>query len=167
MEKRVLFCQILQGAVCNYQTLISFGLFLEVIDLMNSIIIFLSQTTLLRRLTFLLRSQTMILTFLLFCTFRLSSEAVNLLNLKQSSDRLVIIAKRFLKLPNLHILIKRKSPSLPRNLALSDSWQIVNSVAKVNLLHICYSSLQGCCILHLIKQNCFLKTFLTTLILMN
>ena len=102
--------------------------------------------------------------------FFLSSEAsicsINLLNLKQSSDRLVIIAKRFLKLPNLHILITRKSPSLPRDLALSDSWQIANSVPKVNLLHICYSTLQGCCILHLIKQNCLLKTFLTTLILM-
>ena len=31
---------------------------------------------------------------------------------------LVIIAKGFLKLPNLHMLLKQKSPSLPRNLAL-------------------------------------------------
>ena len=43
---------------------------------------------------------------------------LNLLNLKQSSGRLVIAAKGFLKLPNLHTLLKQKSPSLPRNLAL-------------------------------------------------
>ena len=33
-------------------------------------------------------------------------------------DRLVIVAKGFLKLPNLHKLIKQKNPSLPKNLAL-------------------------------------------------
>ena len=43
---------------------------------------------------------------------------MNLLNLKQSSDRLGIISKGFLKLPNLHMLIKQRSASLPRNLAL-------------------------------------------------
>ena len=40
-------------------------------------------------------------------------------HLKQSSDRLGIIAKGFLKLPNLHMLIKQRSASLPRNLALA------------------------------------------------
>ena len=43
---------------------------------------------------------------------------INLLNLKQSSDRLVIIAKRVLKLSNLHMLIKQKNPSFHRDLAL-------------------------------------------------
>ena len=38
----------------------------ELIDLANSVIIYLSQTTLLRWLTFLIGSQTMILTVLLF-----------------------------------------------------------------------------------------------------
>ena len=33
------------------------------------------------------------------------------------SDKLVIVAKGFLKLPNLHMLLTQKSPSLPRNLA--------------------------------------------------
>ena len=32
---------------------------------------------------------------------------INLLNLKQSSGRLVIVAKGFLELPNLHMLLKR------------------------------------------------------------
>ena len=35
---------------------------------------------------------------------------INLLNL-ESSDRLVIVAKGFLKLPNLHMLLKQKSPT--------------------------------------------------------
>ena len=53
---------------------------------------------------------------------------MNLLLLKYSSDRLLIVAKGFLKLPKLHILIKEKNPLLPRNLALHDFWQIANSV---------------------------------------
>ena len=51
--------------------------------------------------------------FFFDCTSR-----INLLNLKYSSDRLVIVAKVFLKLPNLHILLKQKSPSPYMNLAL-------------------------------------------------
>ena len=42
---------------------------------------------------------------------------------------------------------------------------IVN-LQKVNLLYLLYSTTRGCCLLHLIKQNCLLKTFLRTLILM-
>ena len=45
----------------------------ELIDLVNSVIIFLSQTTLLRWLTFLLGSQTVILTVLLFWIYFFSS----------------------------------------------------------------------------------------------
>ena len=45
----------------------------------------------------------------------------------ESSDRLVIVAKGFLKLPNLHLLIKQKGLSLPRNLVL-ETLQIANSV---------------------------------------
>ena len=40
---------------------------------------------------------------------------------------------------NLHILLKQKKQSLPRNLA-------IQKVAR------------RCCLLHLIKQNCLLKT---------
>ena len=39
--------------------------------------------------------------------------------------RLVIIAKEFLKLPNLHMLIKQKGPLLPRNLALVTFGQLL------------------------------------------
>ena len=62
---------------------------------------------------------------------------------------------------------KNKSPSLPRNLALKTFGKlpIVFSI-KINLLYLLYSMAQRCCLLHLIKQNCLLKTFLWTLILM-
>ena len=36
---------------------------------------------------------------------------------------------------------------------------------KVNLLYLVYLLARRCCLLHLIKQNCLLKTFLRTLIL--
>ena len=62
---------------------------------------------------------------------------------------------------------KTKSSSLPRNLALGtfDKLLIMFST-KVNLLYFLYSAAQRCCLLHLIKQNCWLKTFLRTLIVM-
>ena len=70
-----------------------------------------------------------------------------------------------MKLPNLHMLIKQKSSLLPRNLPLVtfDELPIVFST-KVNLLYLHYSMAWGCCLLHLIKQNCLPKTFLRTLI---
>ena len=63
------------------------------------------------------------------------------------------------------MLIKQKSPLLPRNLALVTfgKLQIVFST-KVNLLYLLlYSTALRCCLLHLIKQNCLLKTFLNNL----
>ena len=59
--------------------------------------------------------------------FFVFTKRINFLNLKQSSGRLVVVAKVFLKLPNLHILTKQKSLSLPRNLALRT---LANSVIK-------------------------------------
>ena len=46
------------------------------------------------------------------------TKMINLLILKKISDRLVIIAKVFSKLPNLHMLIKQRSPLLPRSSVL-------------------------------------------------
>ena len=83
------------------------------------------------------------------------------------SDRLVIVAKGFLKLPNMHILLKQKSPSLPRNLALGTFGKLpIVFSTKVNQLYLLYSMAQRSCLLHLIKQNFLLKIFLRTLILM-
>ena len=89
-------------------------------------------------------------------TFFISTNRLNLQNPKQSSCRLGIVAKGFLKLPNLHMIIKQKSPSLPRNL---DFWQINNNVLNKSKSAIPLFNAQECCLLHLIKQNCLLKTF--------
>ena len=59
--------------------------------------------------------------YLFVCTNR-----VNLLNLKWSSGRLVMVAKGFLKLPNLHILIKQESITSQK--LGSHFWWIANSV---------------------------------------
>ena len=64
--------------------------------------------------------------------------------------------KGFLKLTNLHMLIKQKNPSLLKNLALVTFGELlIVFSAKVNLL----------CLLHLIKENCLLENFLRTQIL--
>ena len=70
---------------------------------------------------------------------------INLLNLKESSDRPVIVAKGFLKLPNLHILIKQKSQSLPTNLVLRTFGKLLIVFStKVNPLYLLYSVAQKC-----------------------
>ena len=57
--------------------------------------------------------------------------------------------------------------SLPRYLALVTFGKLLIVFStKVNLLYLLYSTARRCCLLHLIKQNCLLKTFLRTLILM-
>ena len=74
--------------------------------------------------------------------------------------------KGSLKLPNLHMLTKQESLLLPRNLAVVTFGKLLIVFStKVNLLYLLYS-MAWRCFLHLIKQNCFLKTFLRTLILM-
>ena len=96
--------------------------------------------------------------------FFISTKRINLLNLRQSLERLVIFEKGFLKLLHLHMLLKQKSPSFPRNLALGTFGDSV--LKKVKLLYLLYSMDQSCCFLHLIKQNYLLRNFLRTLILM-
>ena len=71
---------------------------------------------------------------------------MNLLHLMRSSDRLLIVAKGFLKLPNLLTLIV--------------FW------IKVNLVYFPYVMALKSCFLHLMKQNWLLKSFLGTLNLM-
>ena len=94
-------------------------------------------------------------------TFFICTKEKYLLILRESSDKLVIFAKGFLNLPNLHILIKQKSPLLPRYLALVTSGEmLIEFSTKVNLLYLLYSMARRFCVLHLIKQNCLLKIFL-------
>ena len=98
--------------------------------------------------------------------FFVFNNTINHLNLKYSSDRLVVIANRLLKLPSLHILLKKKSPLLPWNFALRTfSKLLVVFSTKVILLQLLYSTARRCCLMHLIMQNCSLKPFLITLML--
>ena len=60
------------------------------------------------------------------------------------------------------MLIKQKTPLLSRNLALVTFGKLLVFSTKVNLLYLLYSMAWRCCLLHLIKQNCLLKTFLRT-----
>ena len=62
---------------------------------------------------------------------------------------------------------KQKSPSLLRTLPLGTFGKLPIVIStKVNLLYLLYSKARRCFLLHLIKQNCFLKTFLRTLTVM-
>ena len=74
-------------------------------------------------------------------TFFICTKRINLLNLKESLERLVIVAKEFFKVPNLYILIKQKSPLLPRNLALVTFSELpIVFSTKLNLLYLLYST---------------------------
>ena len=103
----------------------------ELIDLVNSVMIVLSQVTLLRWLTYLLGSQTLILTVLLFWRY------------------LFFLTLVFLKLGSGEFR--------------GNASNLLNKGKSAILL---YSTARRCCLLHLIKQNCLLKTFLGILILM-
>ena len=76
--------------------------------------------------------------------------------------------KRVLEAAKLAYANKTKEPITSQKLNSRDFWQIANIVfsTKVNLLYLLYSTAWRCCLLHLINQNCLLKTFLRTLILM-
>ena len=90
----------------------------------------------------------------------------NVLYLRPSSDRLVIVIKGSFKLPNFLTLIKQRCLSPPGNVALANVGELQKVFStKVNLLFLLYSTVPKHCFLHLIKQKCFLKSFLKTLIL--
>ena len=76
-----------------------------------------------------------------------------------------IIAKGFLKLPNFHVPRKQESITSQKR-GCRDFWQIALYLTKVNLLYLLYLTTQRSCLLHLIKRNGLLKTFLRPLILM-
>ena len=65
------------------------------------------------------------------------------------------------------MLLKQKSPSFLRNLALRTFGKLLTVFStKVNLLYLFYWTDSRCCLLHLIKQSFLLKTFLRILIWM-
>ena len=101
-----------------------------------------------------------LLPWLIEITFFICANRINLLNLKVKFSQLVIAAKGILKLPNLHILIKQKGPSIPRNLTLETFGKLLTVFSiKLNLLFLLYPKVQWCCLLHLISKNYLLKSF--------
>ena len=75
--------------------------------------------------------------------------------------------KSVLEAAKLAYAIKQKTPLLLKNLARVNFGKLpIVFSTKVNLLYLHYSTGQRCCLQHLIKQICLLKTFLRTLILM-
>ena len=82
---------------------------------------------------------------------------------RQASNR----CKRVLEAAKLAYANKQRSLSLPRNLALGTFGELpIVFSTKVNVLYLLYSTARRFYFLHLTKQNCLLKTFLRTLILM-
>ena len=76
--------------------------------------------------------------------------------------RLIIVTKGFLKLPNLHMLLKQKSPSLPRNFALGTfSELLIVFSTKVILQYLFYSTNQEVLPSTPDKAKLFAKNFST------
>ena len=97
-----------------------------------------------------------------FCLYQQNKSSESKIKSRQASNRL----KR-VRCQNLHMLLEQKIPSLPRNLALWTFGELpIVFSTKVNLLYLLYSMARRCWLQHLIKQDCLLKTFLRSLILM-
>ena len=73
---------------------------------------------------------------------------------KQTTFQIQPCCKRVLKAAKLAyaMLIKQKSPSLPRKLAVGTFGELLIVFStKLNLLHFVYSTAKRCCLLHLKK----------------
>ena len=90
-----------------------------------------------------------------FCLYQQNKFSESKVKFRQDS----ISCKRVLEATKVHMLLKQKSPSFPRNLTLwTFGEMLIVFSTKVNLLYILYSTVEKCCLLHLIKQNYLLKT---------
>ena len=98
-----------------------------------------------------------------FCLYQQGKSSESKVKFRQVNNS----CKRVLVDAKLAYASKKKSPSLPRNLALGTFGELlIVFLTKVNLLYLLYSTDQRYCLLHLIKQNYSLKKFPRTLILM-
>ena len=98
-----------------------------------------------------------------FRLFQQNKSSESKVKFRQASNR----CKRVLEAAKLaYVLLKQKSPLLPRNLALGTFGELLIVFStKVNLLYLLNSTDWRCCLPHLIKQNYLLKTFPRTQIL--
>ena len=99
----------------------------------------------------------------LFCLYQQDKSSESKVKLRQASNH----CKRVVEAAKLAYANKTKESITPQKLGSQDFDELLIVFStKINLLYLLYSMAQRCCLLHLIKQNCLLKTFLTTLILM-
>ena len=138
----------------------------------------ISNDLILRWLTFLLRSQTVILTvlffwivlFLLMLVFVLSFPPLGKSNHAVASVSIDFPSNSQWDVQFYHIAYDYSCANWDglHDYLQDVPWKELPIVfsTKVNLLYLLYSTVQRCCLLQLIKQNCLLKTFLRTLILM-
>ena len=98
----------------------------------------------------------------LFCLHKKDKSSDSKVKFRQARNR----CKRVLEAAKLEYANKTKESISSQKLGSQDFWQIANSVLNNSLLYLLYSMTQRCCLLHLITQNCLLKTFLKTLISM-
>ena len=90
-----------------------------------------------------------------FCWYQQNKSSESKVKFIQVSN----YCKRVLEAAKLHMLI--------RTLALRTFGKLpIVFSTEVNLLYLLYSTAWNCCLLHLIKENCLLKNFLRTQILM-
>ena len=95
----------------------------------------------------LVQLQLIEITFLFVLTHK-SNES------ERSLGRSAVLMNRFLKLPDLLRLTRRKSLSLSRNITLgSFGILLMEFLIKVNLPYLLYFTSRRCCLLHLIKET--------------
>ena len=100
---------------------------------------------------------------LFFCLYQQNKSSESKVKFRQASNH----CKMVLEAAKLPYATKPKCPLLPRNLALKNFGKLlIVFSAKINLVCLHYVMVQRYCLLYLTKQNCFLKSFLRTLILM-
>ena len=81
-----------------------------------------------------------------FCLYQKGKSSESKVKFRKASN----CCKGFLKLPNLHMLIKQKNPSLAGNLALGTFGELpIVFSTKVNLLYLLYSMALRCYLLRL------------------
>ena len=77
-----------------------------------------------------------------------------------SSERIVIVAKVFLKLPDLLMLTEQKNLSLPTKLAhVTFAKLLIASSTTVNLLFLLFLIVLRCYLLYMIKTKTFAENF--------
>ena len=95
-----------------------------------------------------------------FCLHQKDKSSNSKVKFRQASNR----CRRVLEAATLAHANKTKEPITSQKLGSHDLLIVFSR--KVNLLYFLYSAARSCFLLYLIKQNCLLKTFLRTLIMM-